>query len=565
MERYMRQESDKRIRPLALLAALVYLVIVSAVGWQVYVVVTNQVYEHLPFAPIQMASTEPAAPPFIPISIDGPTLWRNEAASLSRFPEGLYALYVEDEGLAQYANNFFGYSFSYPSDWTIDTRAVAHYTRLFNDDFRVDITVQDVTHAWTNPTDFMWATLHPLRDRITSDENKIINSLNVRIVEYDRPLIEGIENDMNHYAYFFIIRNNLVYVMQLKANEENFDEKREAFEEVLETFTLIERQELDITSEIINADPGYDLTLRHANKTLDIPDGTFMMGLYVEENTTLAEREADLEVQLGLEMLYQPIDTRYDPYLGRLVERDTLAMVTFLFEEGDVDENETVVRNILNGEYDETLADWGQNLSYLGAPILVRLGNEMNGSWTDWSLQHNYNDPDLYKLAFVHISNVFRTAGANNAYFVWNPNGNHAPFYAWNHAALFYPGDAVVNFVGMTHYHFGAQETSDFRELYEDIYWEYAALFYQRHMMIGEFGAVERETDKAQWITDAFNSIPTYFPRVKLAVWFDARHGFDAGLRGPDLRIDTSPESLAAFREGMVGPSVIRNMLDSEE
>lgn len=566
MERNMHSRSNKGIKPLALLAAALYALIVSAVVWQVHTVVTSQIYEHVPFFPAPFVAVPEPEIPFIPIPIDGPTLWRNEAVSLSRFPEGLYALYTADDQMGFFSNNFFGYSFYFPSEWEADTRATAYYTRFFSNDFRLDITVQDVTLAWTNPTAFQSVTLSSLEDYISSDEQKTINSHTVRIVDYDRPLIDGIENDMNHYSYFFITEGNLVYVLQLKTTEEDFQSKREAIEELLESFTLNERQELDLTSEILDADLSHDLILPHENKTLSIPDGTFMMGLYTEEGITLAEREAELEVQLGLEMLYQPIDTRYDPYIGRLIERNTISMVTFLFEESDTDENGDVVRNILNGDHDETLTDWGQNISYLNAPVFVRLGNEMNGRWTDWSLGNNYNDPDLYKLAFVHITNVFRSAGAHNAYFVWNPNGNHAPFFAWNHAALFYPSDNVVNFVGLTHYHFGSEETSDFRALYEGLYWEYAALFYQRYMMIGEFASVESNTDKAEWITAAFDDIPTRFSRIKLAVWFDARHGFAVeGLNGPNLRIDTSPESLTAFREGMSRPTVIRNLVDTEE
>ena len=62
-------------------------------------------------------------------------------------------------------------------------------------------------------------------------------------------------------------------------------------------------------------------------------------------------------------------------------------------------------------------------------------------------------------------------------------------------------------------------------------------------IMIGETGSVEQGGSKAAWITDAFTvQLPQAFQRVRGVVWFDLLDG------SIDLRIDTSPQSLAAFQ-----------------
>src|SRR6185503_14688316 len=52
-------------------------------------------------------------------------------------------------------------------------------------------------------------------------------------------------------------------------------------------------------------------------------------------------------------------------------------------------------------------------------------------------------DPSLYRAAFRHVVEVFRSEGADNARWVWSPAGEAR-------ALDFYPGDDVVDYVGLT-------------------------------------------------------------------------------------------------------------------
>src|SRR5258708_4487468 len=64
--------------------------------------------------------------------------------------------------------------------------------------------------------------------------------------------------------------------------------------------------------------------------------------------------------------------------------------------------------------------------------------------------------------------------------------------------------------------------------------------------MIGETGTVENGGSKPAWIRDALTTqLPANFPWVKALIWFNASDGKF------NLRVQTSPQSLAAFRSAI--------------
>jgi hypothetical protein len=76
--------------------------------------------------------------------------------------------------------------------------------------------------------------------------------------------------------------------------------------------------------------------------------------------------------------------------------------------------------------------------------------------------------------------------------------------------------------------------------------------------MIGETGSVEDGGSKAAWITDALTTqMPTNFTHIKAFLWFDT---VDGNL---DLRIDTSPQSLQAFKQAVASDNYAANIYSS--
>lgn len=496
-----------------------------------------------------------------PIPTSGPELWKNEAESLSSYPDGLDQINPHDDSFNHYLNNVYGYTFEFPADWRVDHHQVPYYTRFFSDEFRLDITVQNVDKSWTTPQGYISETIESVSPFIRTNNKWKLGNLTIQNVDYTREMITGIEDDMNYYSYYFITKNNFVYTFQLKSNEAEFQNKKIELDTLLNSFSTKPIGDFDLNAKIKTNIQMNDLTLRHEKKTLYIPKNTFMMGIYTPNSYDIDKLEASIKQNIGLQMFYKAINSDYDPYTQELVDKNRVPMITFLYQEENRKDNQEVVKNILNGSYDTKLEKWAKQIKLAGSPVLIRPGNEMNGKWSEWSSLHYFNDPDLYKLAFTHIVNIFKAAGASNAYFVWNPNHVSSPYYQWNEAAMFYPGDKVVDFVAMTSYNFGISKWNEylsFEQLYEDLYWDYSRSYYNKPLIIGEVGSVEEGGNKAEWITQMFNALPTKYPTIKMAVWFDQTHP-------PfDLRINTSPASLASFQNGMSHSFVIKQIQETK-
>ncbi|MGL4306497.1 MAG: glycosyltransferase family 2 protein [Mycobacteriaceae bacterium] len=209
----------------------------------------------------------------------------------------------------------------------------------------------------------------------------------------------------------------------------------------------------------------------------------------------------------------------------------------------------------------------------MGAPVMVRFAHEMNGSWYPWSQQ-----PTEYIRAFRDVAAAVHSAP--DSVIVWSPNdGTGYPFIGseyvakpgsaafslldTNHDNLlseaddpyapYYPGDDVVDWVGLSLYHFGAvypwgantipeptkfadMLTGNFRNKYRDardvpdFYGTYAQ-GHGKPMSISETSAAfnPESSDgassfdiKRAWWTQVFSEDNhRRFPRIKLVNWFE--------------------------------------------
>lgn len=489
------------------------------------------------------------------------SLWEDEADSQSVYPDELDNVEKTTNDKTKYMNHLKGYQFNYPSSWKLDNHQPENYARLYTKDFRVDITVQNVKEIYVTPHGYIFHTLSAVKPYITSDKSFNASSFQVREVDYRRPELKSMEHDLNYYSYFFITKGNYVYTFQLKTSKETLNDSKAQLKELFNSFAVTKPKNINLNSKVKTIDNNIEVSLKHDNKSLVIPKNHFLMGIYTPTPLDINKLDTFVDNHIGAQMFYKPVNSEFDGYVDQLIQQSRLPVVTFLFERANSDKNEDVVSSIINGEFDANFKNWGEGIKNTGAPVFLRLGNEMNGNWSDWSHKNNYNDPDLYKLAFRHIVSIFKKDHVDNAYFIWNPNVVSAPLFDWNHAAMYYPGDDFVDFVGMTYYNFGKTEYSHYKsfdELYGDLYWNYARSFAAKPLVIGEFGAVETGGDKAQWISDMFNHIPTKYPKIKAAIWFDETHG------KYDLRIHSSETSANAFKEGMNKDEVVKSLADKQ-
>lgn len=208
---------------------------------------------------------------------------------------------------------------------------------------------------------------------------------------------------------------------------------------------------------------------------------------------------------------------------------------------------------IINGSCDgyidnfaTDLKNWSQNY---GDVFLIRFMHEMNITDSPW-WQGDTGHPAKFISAFRHVRNRFNSVGATNQYaqFVWSPNYKSNPNDAWNSIPSYYPGDAYVDWIGLSGYNWYSNTGAPWMT-FSDIYdtadpnlggtgvLRYLMCHYAKPIILAEIGSVEGPGDsqtKAAWITDTYEKIQN-FPYVKAITWFNdyAYHS----TNGADLRI----------------------------
>lgn len=249
---------------------------------------------------------------------------------------------------------------------------------------------------------------------------------------------------------------------------------------------------------------------------------------------------------------------------------------------------------------DEAVAVLAEDLAGFnadGVPVVVRFAHEMNGSWYPWSQQ-----PAAYVEAYTRVANAVHATAPGSA-MMWAPNyGGGYPFaggqfeakpgtadfdlldtdddgaltMADDSYAPYYPGDAVVDWVGMSLYHWGARypwgenelpEPGKFADqltgnyvgangddsLLSDFYAVYgeghgkpvaipetAALFAP-----GAAGDDELAIKKAWWEQLFTADVAARFPQLKMINWFE----WDKDEPEVKGRVDWTVTNTASVRE----------------
>jgi hypothetical protein len=226
--------------------------------------------------------------------------------------------------------------------------------------------------------------------------------------------------------------------------------------------------------------------------------------------------------------------------------------------------------NILNGMWDAYIDKWAEDARDFGKPLLVAWGIEMNGSWFPWSGYYyggGQKDlinqpteslgPRIYKQAYRYVVDRVRAKGAKNIQWVFHVNNNAFPDANWNRYASYYPGSGYVDWLALSVYGKMAKfmDWKSFFDVCRFAYDEINKVDPSKPVMIAEWGVGEYPGigSKAEWIKKAFIDFQERFSQVKAAVFWHER------WQNPDesysnLRVNSSPESLAAYREGVRAP-----------
>ena len=230
------------------------------------------------------------------------------------------------------------------------------------------------------------------------------------------------------------------------------------------------------------------------------------------------------------------------------------------------------LENILNGRCDEYIDRWADGVKSLGTPVFVSLCNEMNGDWFPWSARYygagqpiagsvptRYVGPEYFKRAYRYVVDRVRARGASNVLWVLHLNNFPEPYEDWNSFAQFYPGTNYVDWLGLSVY--GQMYPEDPKwDAFDDMilkpYNELAKIDTDKPMMLAEWavGEFPSRGNKGAWIADGFDHMMNRYPRLRAAVYWNERWQNTKNYLYSNMKVNSSPGALAAYRRGVASP-----------
>ncbi len=183
---------------------------------------------------------------------------------------------------------------------------------------------------------------------------------------------------------------------------------------------------------------------------------------------------------------------------------------------------------VAQGSKDAYLTACAQALAELRAPVYLRFNHEMNGVWSPWAAGRNtatgvVNTAESYVAMWRHVRGIFDAAGADQVRWVWSPNIVYSGSPSLAHL---YPGDDVVDVLGMDGYNDRAHSWRGPLTLFQETYGQLLAISSTKPVFIAETGCVPTGTKagetSAAWIRE-FPAALRQMPRIENVTWFDAQ------------------------------------------
>ena len=183
---------------------------------------------------------------------------------------------------------------------------------------------------------------------------------------------------------------------------------------------------------------------------------------------------------------------------------------------------------ITQGKCDNYLREFAAELSMRPERFMLRFAHEMNITDSPWWPGHYSQDASAYVAMWKHVHDVVagiqNTYGKHNIEWVWSINYASNPSDAWNAIPNYYPGNAYVDWIGVSGYNWYNAPGHNipwksFCDLFDSVLRSLASS-YAKPQVLTEIGSAGSATEKAGWIQDAFSKMPQY-PFLRGVVWFN--------------------------------------------
>lgn len=315
-------------------------------------------------------------------------------------------------------------------------------------------------------------------------------------------------------------------------------------------------------------------------------DGTVISGVTPEYGPEKVGAFAKLTGQSSVAIYgrYTNYLEPFAPLLKDILKTDTAGLLSWRMIASSSSKPGGTLQSISNGAIDRYLADQATAARGFPRPLFVRPLWEMNGDWFVWSTytsggsQRTGNSPALYRKAWQRARIIFdggtRAAvnarlsalgmpgltisasslpATTNVAWVWSLTKGGVKQPDKPHDSIdYYPGDAYVDWVGMTFHQYGTKtlrfytsETSNAKDPLaraDDIYAEFSVRR-GKPFMLGEWGIASKPLgngDNPTYISDMFAWIKAH-PKIKAQVYFNRIAG------STTHRLDDHSRSRAQF------------------
>ena len=418
--------------------------------------------------------------------------------------------------------------------------------------------------AWDNMIDANKNLLASPRHTITVQETFPWNDFIVKRIKWSRPPLATVPGDRNYYASLELkLFADEYYTILIKSSQPIDNDL-----DILHSFRWdAKRGVAGIFRKRTPARTNLSGETRQVVKKFFSPNSPLRWGLFDAYAPDDLNHIKDLESRLGYKfsfiLRYQSLDTepptvplekaRADGRFLELSMETTHTEANNAMHPGDRQINQELMYDILDGKFDEHFREYARALKQFSHPVLFRFDNEMNGAWCWYSATYAGKDTNIYKAVWRRVHGLFDEVGVNNVLWVWNPNDISLPNSKWNHPLMYYPGDDMVDIIGLTGYnagnYFAGDTWREFPDIYRSLYADYSGWF-DKPFIIGEFGANSIGGDKVTWIDRMFREMPQ-FPRIKVAIWWSWTDWDQAGRPGRIYLLDENAATEAAFRRGL--------------
>jgi hypothetical protein len=214
--------------------------------------------------------------------------------------------------------------------------------------------------------------------------------------------------------------------------------------------------------------------------------------------------------------------------------------------------NQPRLQNIINGDYDDYIYEYGLKLAEFNDTIIIRLMHEFEGNWYPWSIVENGKDPEIFIQAYRKMVDIVRSAGASKVKWMWCLNSLPAPSRRFNWVVAAYPGDDYVDIVATDIYNhpdLGVPYWNSFRYTGIETYYYLSKYFPQKPLYICEVGVRERydsepkdSQSKSEWLIQMDKDLKSFFHKTEALILFNAE-------KEHNWMVQSSPETLKNFQE----------------